>query len=115
MFLGKEVKTLLKGQAKEQFIDLKKRVDKTSLSIMNSIERRIETIKTNPQHGDPIQKKKIPKIFQKQGIKNLYRCELSHYWRLIYTIQGSQGVIFVFILNILDHKQYDKLFKYRRR
>ena len=38
MFCGKEVKVILKGQAEEAFLELKKRTDKEAVSILNSIE-----------------------------------------------------------------------------
>jgi len=114
VFVGKEVRILLKGQAKESFIELKKRDDKESQSLLNSIKRIIEILKENPQFGDPIEKRKIPKPYKKEGIKNLYRCELSNYWRLIYTLEGNRVEIFAFVLNIMDHKRYNKLFGYRK-
>ncbi|MDP3990593.1 MAG: hypothetical protein Q8Q01_05310 [archaeon] len=39
MFVGKEVRVLLKGQAKESFLELKKRDDKESQTLLNSINR----------------------------------------------------------------------------
>jgi len=60
MFLGKEVRILLKGQAKDNYLELKKRNDKESQSILKSIERIKEILKENPQYGDPISKKLIP-------------------------------------------------------
>ena len=114
MFAGKDVRIILKGQAKESFLELKKRTDKESLKLVNSIQRIIGILKENPQFGNPIEKRKIPKLYQEQGIKNLYRCELSNYWRLIYTLEGSRIEIFAFVLNIMDHKKYNKLFGYRK-
>lgn len=112
MFFGKEVRIMLKGQAKDSYIELKKRSDKESKSILNSIERIKEILKENPQYGDPIPKRLIPKEFIKQGIQNLYRVELSNYWRMLYTIEGNQIEIFLFVLNIVDHKEYNKLLGY---
>ena len=114
MFAGKEVRVLLKGQAKESYLELKKREDKESVKLVNSIQRIIDILKENPQFGDPIEKRKIPKAYMKQGIRNLYRCELSNYWRLIYTLEGTKIEIFAFVLNIMDHKKYNKLFGYRK-
>ena len=70
MFLGKEVRVVLKGQAKESYIELKKRDDKESISIIKSIDRIIAILKGNPQFGDPIKKELIPASFIKEGIKN---------------------------------------------
>ena len=114
MFAGKEIRILLKGQAKESYLELKKRSDKESQSLLNSIFRIINILKDNPQFGDPIEKKKIPNSYKKQEIKNLYRCELSNYWRLIYTLEGTKVEIFAFVLNIMGHKKYNKLFGYKK-
>lgn len=115
MFAGKEVRVLLKGQAKESFLKLKKRNDKESQSLLRSVQRIINILKDNPQFGDPIAKRLIPIKFKHQGIQNLYRAELSNYWRLLYTIEGDKIEIFLFVLNIIDHKHYDKLFGYRKK
>ncbi len=112
---GKEIRVLLKGQAKESYIELKKRDDKESQSLLNSVQRIIDILKENPQFGNPIEKRKIPKHYQKLGIKNLYRCELSNFWRLIYTLEGTKVEIFAIVLNIMDHKKYNKLFNYRNK
>ena len=56
MFFGKEVRIMLKGQAKEAYIELKKRHDKEARAILNSFENKAEILKQNPQFGDPIKK-----------------------------------------------------------
>ena len=114
MYLGKEIRILLKGQAKDSYLELKKRTDKESQTILNSIERIKAILKDNPQFGDPIAKKIIPKSLRVRGIQNLYRVELSNYWRMLYTIEGSKVEIFLFVLNIIDHKDYNKLFGYKK-
>ena len=115
MFTGKEVRILLKGQAKESFLELKKRDDKEARSILNSFERIKNILKQNPQYGNPVAKELIPEQLKKQGIKNLYRVELSNFWRMLYTLEGNQVEIFVFILTITDHPTYNKLFGYKKR
>ena len=87
MYLGKEVRIILKWKAKDIYLELKKRDDKESKSILNSFNRIKEILKDNPQYGDPIAKDLIPKEFKKEGIQNLYRVELSNYWRALYTIK----------------------------
>jgi|SRR3989344_6991074 len=114
MFNGKEVRIFLKGQAKDNYLELKRRDDKESQSILNSIERLKGILKDNPQFGDPIAKKLIPKSFIDLGVQNLYRVELSNYWRMIYTLEGNKIEIFLFVLNIVDHKNYNKLFGYKK-
>ena len=112
MYFGKEVRVFLKGEAQESYIELKKRNDKEAQSILKSIERIREILRANPQYGNPMPKRLIPPELIKQGIQNLYRVELSNYWRMLYTIEGSNIEIFLFVLKIFNHKEYDKLFGY---
>ncbi len=114
MFAGKEIRILLKGQAKDSFIELKKRNDKEAQILLRSIQRIIDILKDNPQFGDPLRKNLIPESFLKQRITNLYRVELSNYWRMLYTIEGNKIEIFLFVLSIMDHKEYDKLLGYNK-
>lgn len=113
MITQKEIRIFLKGQAKESFIELKKRSDKEAKSILNSFERIKDVLKQNPQYGNPISKELIPEQLKKQGIKNLYRVELSNFWRMLYTLEGNEIQIFLFILTITDHPTYNKLFGYK--
>jgi len=113
MFCGKEVKVILKGQAEEAFLELKKRTDKEAVSILNSIERIKIILKDNPQYGNPLKKELIPENLKRLGIQNLYRTELSNYWRMLYTIEGNTVEIFLFVLNIMDHNEYNKMFGYK--
>ena len=114
MYFGKEVRVFLKGEAEKSHLLLQERKDKDkeARSILNSFERVKEFLKQNPQYGDPVPKKLIPAVFLKMGIQNLYRVELSNYWRMLYTLEGNNVEILVFVLSITDHKGYNKLFGY---
>jgi len=103
VFLGKEVRVFLKGQAREAYAELQRRDDKESAALLASFERVKELLKENPQYGDPIRKALIPRRFLKEGIQNLYRVELAHYWRLLYTLEGTHIEILVFVLTIASH------------
>jgi len=109
----KKVRVFLKGQAKKKYLELKNRKDKNSKTIIKSVERSIELLKLNPQHGQPISKKLIPDELKSIGIQNLYRIELSNYWRLLYTMEGSKIEIYIFVLKIQNHNDYNKLLKYK--
>ncbi len=115
MFQRKEVRIFLKGQAKESYLRLKNMTDKESLSLIKSIERIKGILEENPQYGNPIKKDLIPKNFKNNGITNLYRIELSNFWRMLYTINGNRVEIFLFVLNIINHKDYNKIFGYKRK
>ncbi len=80
------------------------------MQLLRSIEQKIELIKANPFYGDNIEKKKIPKSY---NVQNLWRVELTGFWRLLYTIKGDQIEIVCFVLDIVDHERYDKIFGYK--
>lgn len=112
MFAGKDVRIFLKGQAKDRFAELEVRQEKDVKSILESITRMKGNLSANPQFGDPIKKDRIPKEFVKLDIRNLYRIELANYWRALYTLEGTETEIYVFVLAIMDHKEYNRLFGY---
>jgi Txe/YoeB family toxin of Txe-Axe toxin-antitoxin module len=86
------------------------------IQLLRSIKQKIEFIKSNPFYGDNISKSLIPKEYIiKYNAKNLWRAELTNYWRMLYTIKGDQIEIICFILDILNHKNYDKKFGYRKK
>ena len=113
MYYGKEVRVFLKFQAKERYLILQQKTDKESKSVFNSVERIKNILNENPQHGEPVAKRLIPPKLAVLGIQNLYRVELSNYWRMLYTIEGNNVEILVFVLSITDHKDYNKLFGYK--
>ena len=81
---------------------------------MRSINRVRDLLKQNPFAGDQVKKKLIPrKYILKYDIDNLWRIELADRWRLVYTITGYQLEIINFILEIFDHKDYNKVFGYK--
>ena len=72
----------------------------------------------NPHYGIPIEKRLIPQEYKtKYGITNLFRVELSNFWRMLYTMTNDEMEveIIAFVLDITDHGIYDKKFHYRKR
>lgn len=121
MFKGKEVQVALVGKAKETYLELKsiiKHEKKQSGNkiLLNSINRTIERLKTNPQFGIHIKKDNIPKYYiNKYSVENLWKCNLANFWRMIYWINGSYEVkIVCFALDIIDHNLYNKRFGYKK-
>ncbi|MBI5065000.1 hypothetical protein HZA97_02080 [Candidatus Woesearchaeota archaeon] len=122
MFEGKKISLKLSEEAayeydflKEQFEQEIKKGTKTELqSIFRAVERVRELLKTNPFEGDQVKKRLIPQYYrQKYGITNCWRIELPSFWRLTYTIKSEQYEIIILVLNIFDHKKYDKIFGYK--
>ncbi len=119
--MNKEVRIILLDEAETEYKRLNEIVgqqineDKQNteeIQLLRSIKQKREFIKANPFYGDNIPKKQIPKSY---NVQNLWRVELTGYWRMLYTIKGDQIEIICFILNILNHKQYDKKFGYRKK
>lgn len=123
IFKGKEVKVVLSARATEQFNELNrivgdelKRGVASSIhqSILRSIERVRDWLKDNPFFGDQVKKGQIPDCYAEEAdVTNLWRIELSNYWRLIYTIQSNEVEIIDFVLDIINHKEYDNKFGYK--
>ena len=55
----------------------------------------------------------IPKIYlKKYGVGNLFKYDLPKGWRLIYSVVNKEIFVISLILEWLDHKEYEKRFKY---
>ena len=77
------------------------------------IERAFEDIKKNPFCGIQIPKKLIPKYYSiNYDAKNLWKYNLPNAWRLLYSIESNEIIIFAIILEWLDHKNYERRFNY---
>ena len=86
------------------------------MQLLKSIKQKVEFVKANPFYGNNMAKNLIPQEYiVKHQAKNLWRVELINYWRMLYTIKGDQVEVICFVLDILDHKKYDKKFGYRGR
>ena len=123
--MDKEVKIILSKQLEKEYEELNqiisneiKKGGKSSFhqTLFRAINNNKKLLKINPFYGNPIFKKLIPKEFlKKYEIDNLWRIELPGYWRMLYSITGNEIRIICFILEICDHKKYNKLFGYKRK
>jgi len=104
--------------SKVKFISEKLEKDFESLSeqdpIKKSIKRALKDLKINAFSGIQIPKKLFPKEYiQKYNINNLWKYDLPQGWRLIYTITRENEIeIICAILEWMDHKNYERRFKY---
>jgi len=84
------------------------------MQLLKAIDREISNLKINPQKGLPIRRSYVSKqVVQRYGTSKLWKIELVSFWRLIYTITGDEVKIITFILEIMDHKKYDKIFGWK--
>ena len=86
------------------------------MQLLRSIKQKVEFIKANPFYGDNIAKALIPKEYViKYNAKNLWRVELTNFWRMLYTIKGDQIEVICFIIEIINHDRYNKIFGYKKK
>jgi Txe/YoeB family toxin of Txe-Axe toxin-antitoxin module len=123
MFEGKEIRIILSKEADEVYKELnelvgdeKRRGVDSSLhqTLLRSINNVIDLLKKNPFSGNQISKKQIPERYSsKYNAENVWRIELPNRWRLIYTITGNEIEVINFVMDIFNHKEYDKAFGYK--
>lgn len=104
--------------SKVKFIDDELEKAFNSLSdedpIKKAIIRAIQNIKEDYQAGEYIPKNKVPESYlRKYGINNVRIYDLPFAWRLTYTVTGSSEIgILSIILDWMNHKDYERLFKF---
>ncbi len=124
IFKGKPVKVIIGGDAKEEYAELNEIVGQEITkhisgtdhqTLFNSIKQKIDLLKVNPEYGRHIPKNQIPKDYIRDfEVNNLWKVNLAGAWRMIYTLRGSDIEIIALILDIFDHKKYDKKFGYKK-
>ncbi|MAG20195.1 hypothetical protein CL618_02065 [archaeon] len=116
----KNVEVIFSPEAEEIYKYLNEQAPKSKNEkiILNAVKNKIEFIKSNFHYGDPIAKKLIPDEYKlKYSITNLFRVELPNFWRMVYTLtEGESKIeIIAFVLDIINHKDYNKKFGYKKR
>lgn len=114
----KPIRVILSEEAKEVYAYLNSMApdSKIERSILNSVRKKIDLIKMNTHYGDPVPKNLIPEEYKiKYGVTNLFHVELSNFWRMLYTLTNDENEveIIAFVLDIIDHKIYNKKFGYK--
>ena len=95
---------------KEAFESLKE----TDKDLYNQIDKATDEISKNIFCGRNVKKKLIPKkVTQKYGFNNLWIYNLRSGWRLLYSVTSPDKVqILAIVLDWMNHKDYEKLFKF---
>jgi len=128
----KRVKVILVGDAQEEYSNLEKIVGeekKKGISssfhqtLLRSINGKIDILREHYDYGEQVPQSRIPKKYFGMGVTNLWKVDLSGYWRMIYTLRQPQREgaeieiveIFLDVLDIVSHPDYDKIFGYRKK
>jgi Txe/YoeB family toxin of Txe-Axe toxin-antitoxin module len=106
----KPSKVVFASRQLEQAYELLKEED----WLKKAITSAVHMMRKNAFAGVQIQKKLFPKEYvRKYGITNLWKYNLPHGWRLIYTITAKNEVELISaILDWLPHKEYENKFNY---
>ena len=123
--IKKKINIRLVGDAEQAFKDLNRIVGEQrsngitsskDITLLNAINRLFDVIVNNPFYGENAKKDLIPKEYrQKYDADNLFIADLPDYWRMIYTLESDEIEIIAFVLDIVDHDEYNKKFKFRKR
>jgi Txe/YoeB family toxin of Txe-Axe toxin-antitoxin module len=77
------------------------------------LERAFKDLEKDAFCGTQIQKRLIPKEYQKKyKIDNLWKYNLPNAWRVIYSIAADEVIVISIIIEWMNHKSYEKRFKY---
>lgn len=103
---------LLEGSAQKQF-------EKAPKAVQRQLRELAGNLVEDPHAGEYVpvadvhNKGTVKKWERRVGrVRNLYKLELSDGWRALYTV-GSRGAErVVMVLEVIDHKQYERLMGY---
>jgi len=94
---------------KESFEEL----NKTDPRLAKEIEKSLNDICRDHSVGRNVKKRLIPKsLIKKYEIKNLWIYNLRKDWRLLYSIEGDEIEVLAIVLDWMNHKEYERLFKF---
>src|SRR3989344_2532006 len=123
--IKKKISIKLIGDAETAFNDLNMIVGEQrsqgvtsskDITLLTAINRLFDVIVKNPFYGENAKKDLIPKEYrQKYDADNLFIADLPDYWRMIYILESDEIEIIAFVLDIIDHEQYNKKFGFKKR
>lgn len=116
--MNKKVEVVFSPEAEKiyNYLNEQAPTSKIEKSILNAIGKKKDLIKANPHYGNPMAKNLIPQEYiTKYGVTNLFRVELPNFWRMLYTLTDGESEIEIiaFVLDVLDHQDYDKKLGYK--
>lgn len=111
--MNKQTNIIFENKKLEDEFELLKSGKFQDKQLYEFIGRAIKDIKSKPVCGVKIPKRLWPKVYIKMyNITNLWKYDLPDGWRLIYTIKENEIMILNVILEWLNHKNYERRFRY---
>lgn len=125
MFKGKPVRVVFSEEALEAYSLLEKIVEEEisknvrgseHQTLLKGVERAVKLLEDDPFIGTQIPKRYIPAKYHKlYKAKNLWKVNLPGYWRMIYLVKGYELKVVALVLDIVNHKDYDRIFGYKKK
>jgi hypothetical protein len=107
----------LSSEFNKEFIELQAKAEKgngEARYLLEIVEKGLAKLMASPEAGKHVPKRLIPKEYiVRYGVTNLWKLNLDSYWRLIYTLEGDRVKLYAIVLEVLDHRRYDRKFGYR--
>jgi hypothetical protein len=103
---------VLSSSASESLQELQTGSDPSSESILRRIRGLRPTLLADCLHGEVVKGDRIPKTLKdRHGLENLFVEDLPSFWRLLYTIVRDRGERYIVVVEIVDHRTYDRWFR----
>ena len=102
----------------EQVLQDKKRgKQKTpNIQLLKAVDRAVENLKLDPHAGKHMGKNKIPAMILKDfEVTDIWKIDLPGFWRMLYSITGKDLKVICLILRMCDHKEYNRIFRFKKR
>ena len=82
--------------------------------IKKALINAIKSLKQDPFVGRNVKKKLSPKkLIDRYGLNNLRIYNLPNAWRMLYTLTSSGDIeLIAVVLDWMNHKDYERLFKF---
>lgn len=84
--------------------------DDSERRLFRQLSKAIEKIESDFNVGIKVKKELIP--LEYKDVNTLWKYDLRSGWRLLYTINKNEIVIYSIIIEWLSHTEYERRFKY---
>jgi hypothetical protein len=107
---------VLASSASKSLEDLEGRSDSSSISIARRIRALRPILLADCLNGEVVKKDRIPKVLREaHGLENVFVEDLPSFWRFLSTIVRDRGERYIVVIEIVDHRTYDRWFHGRGR
>lgn len=105
---------IFSDRAEDGRLTLRKSHSPEAASALRRIDYLEQRLLVDCQDGEviPLPLRKPARVLEQVHgkLSSLYCCDLPGFWRMLYTISRADGKPFVYVLEIVEHPQYDKWF-----